>query len=186
MQRRRLKASRKAGLLERVSALALIKRGSLSPGLDQKGTSPHLSSMNSRFPSFASRMTGICVVGATLKRGRRIWCPAKENSKNSARSSVLVKAYRPHIGSKTCSSNLAGSNVTSPTMRGHCGDSRATPQRILSITRPYRATRLRPPHRSFRSCSKSASTTSAIRLRSESGVPINPPRSQQSMPRFAP
>ena len=124
MQRRRLKASRKAGLLERVSALALIKRGSLSqfiPGLDQKETRPLLILINSRFPSFASRMTGICVVGATLKRGRRIWCPAKENSKNSARSSVLVKAYRPHIGSKTCSSDPAGSNVTSPHCRGHCG-----------------------------------------------------------------
>ena len=32
---------------------------------------------------------------------------------------------------------------------------------------------LRPLHRSFRNCSKSASTTSAIRPRSESGVPIN-------------
>jgi hypothetical protein len=40
----------------------------------------------------------ICVVGAMLKRGM-IWRPVKENSKDSARSSVLIRAYRPHIAS---------------------------------------------------------------------------------------
>jgi hypothetical protein len=54
-----LKASRKAGLLERLSALAFIKSGSFSPGLDQKGTSPRLSSMSGGLPSSPSRMIGI-------------------------------------------------------------------------------------------------------------------------------
>ena len=67
MQRRRLNVSRNAGLLDSVSALALIISGSLSPGVEQKGIRPitYRSTRADHLP--AAETPKICVVGATVK-----------------------------------------------------------------------------------------------------------------------
>src|ERR1700716_354823 len=65
----RANASRNAGLLATVSAIALMQRTPILMSLAHHGTSPHRSRSSERRPSRSRRTTGSVSVGAPLKVG---------------------------------------------------------------------------------------------------------------------
>jgi hypothetical protein len=70
MQRRRRKASRKAGLVATLSARALIIFVPAARSFDHEGTRPQRRIAISRFPAPSLRTTGASCVGAMLNRLR--------------------------------------------------------------------------------------------------------------------
>src|SRR5205823_11678008 len=102
MQRcRRAKASRKAGFVATVSAIALMQRVPILMSLAHQGTSPQRKRSRDRRPSWSSRTTGSVSVGAPLKVGAAFGTGLTVS--NSTRISLrgVFCTTRPHARNNT-------------------------------------------------------------------------------------